>query len=482
MSESKQQETVIEPSSFRDSIATAEASGKRKYVYPKKVNGKYAKYRNLVSAVLLLMLFIFPFVSIGGRPFILLDIMNRQFYLFSFYFAPSDFYLVALGMVVSIVFVIVFTVIYGRIFCGWICPQTIFMEHVFRRIEYWIEGDRNKQIRLDKQDWNTEKITKRLTKWFVFAFISFVISLLLFSYVLGLGEIKALFTKFDDNINTWIVLLVFTGLFYFVFAWFREQVCTLVCPYGRLQSVLIDKDTINVAYDYKRGESTSGRAKWRKNEDRKTLGIGDCIDCDNCVVVCPTGIDIRNGSSQLECVNCTACMDACDEVMIKVGMPTGLIRYASVNMIENKTQFKFTPRIIAYTVVLLVLVSVLTSMLFIRSSVETKFLKEPQTTYVLEGKNVVDSYQFIFSNKTSETKKITVKVIEPSNATIKFIGYGNQFNIKGQETFKGSATISIPEDELKTSKIDVTIGVFDEKGIKIDDYTTTFAGPIKISF
>lgn len=478
----KTQEVENDNDSFRTTLATADQTGERKWVYAKKPHGKYTKYRDLVSTFLLIILFVSPFVKIKGNPLFLFNILNRQFYIFGAYFSPSDFYLFAIGLVTSVVFIIVFTVVYGRIFCGWICPQTIFMEHIFRKIEYLIEGDRNKQIRLDKQEWDSEKIRKKLLKWTVFAFISFIISNLFLSYIIGINALKKLVVEGpSENISTFIGLVVFTGLFYFVFAWFREQACTFVCPYGRLQGVLIDKDTINVAYDFVRGERTAGRAKWRKNEDRKAEGKGDCIDCEQCVVVCPTGIDIRNGS-QLECVNCTACIDACDEVMTKMGLPTGLIKYASENMIEKRTKFKFTPRVIAYTFVLFILISVCTSLLFIRSSVETKFLKETGTQFTIEDNQIVDEYQFIFTNKTTENKTLHVKMIKPENAEIFLLGYGTQFSIQAKSTLKGVATVKIPKVSVNQTKEEIIIGVFDDKGQKVDQYKTNFIGPSNLRF
>ena len=199
-------------------------------------------------------------------------------------------------------------------------PTNHFLEMVFRRIEYWIDGDRGKQIRLDKQSWNAEKIRKRVLKWFIFFIISFIIANVFLAYLIGGDTLIEYITGSPfDNLDTLTSLLIFTGVFYFIFAWFREQVCIIACPYGRLQGVLLDNKTINVAYDYERGEREEGRAKFKKNEDREASGKGDCIDCFQCVHVCPTGIDIRNGT-QLECVNCTACIDECDDMMEAVGL------------------------------------------------------------------------------------------------------------------------------------------------------------------
>ena len=294
-------------------------------------------------------------------------------------------------MIIGIVFLALFTVVFGRIFCGWICPQTIFMEMVFRRVEYWIEGDRGSQMRLDKQPWDKEKIRKRVLKWFIFFLISFLVANTFLAYLIGSDVVFSYIIEGPINhLSTFIALLIFTGVFYFVFAWFREQVCIIACPYGRLQSVLLDNRSIIVAYDYVRGEAENGRKKFRKNEDRQALGHGDCIDCFQCVHVCPTGIDIRNGT-QLECVNCTACIDACDEVMDKVGLKRGLIRFASEDNIKKKAPFKFDLRMKGYTAVLTILVGILIGMLFIRTDLQANVLRLSGQLYQHEANGVISN-------------------------------------------------------------------------------------------
>lgn len=471
---------VIQPETFRDSIGTMEQHGGRKWIYPKKPSGKFTRYRTYVSWVLLAFLFTAPFIRINGNPLLRFNILEREFYFFSFPFYTQDFYLVAIGFVTSIVFIIVFTVIYGRLFCGWVCPQTIFMEMVFRKIEYWIDGDRPKQMKLDRQEWNADKIKKRLLKWSIFALISIIISHTFLSYIIGTEELFAAIKEGPiEHYEMFIALTIFTGLFYFVFAWFREQACTLVCPYGRLQGVLIDQKTINVTYDFVRGEGTAGRSPWRKGEDRKALGKGDCIDCGQCVVVCPTGIDIRNGA-QLECVNCTACIDACDEVMEKVGLPKGLIRYASEDQIKKGEKFVFTKRMFAYTVVLVILVSVLVSLIIMRTPVEAKFLSEPGTNYVVENGKMYNSYQYTLINKTNNDLKLTLKVIRPENAKIEFIEEQNPLFVPKKRNKKGKLYIYLPEKAVKSSKQDIIVGVYDSTGKEMDRYKTVFSGPFKI--
>ena len=245
---------------FRDSIGTINREGKRSWVFPKKPSGKFYTYRSYVSYFLLLFLLASPFVKINGNQFLLFNVLERKFNIFGFPFWPQDFHLLVISMIIGVVFVILFTVVFGRIFCGWICPQTIFLEMVFRKIEYWIDGDRGKQIRLQKQPWNAEKIKKRVLKWSVFFIISFLIANVFLAYLIGGDTVIEYITGSPfENINTLISLLIFTGVFYFIFAWFREQVCIIACPYGRLQGVLLDNKTINVAYDFVRGEKETLR-------------------------------------------------------------------------------------------------------------------------------------------------------------------------------------------------------------------------------
>ncbi|UEQ74870.1 cytochrome c oxidase accessory protein CcoG [Chryseobacterium arthrosphaerae] len=469
---------VLDPETYRDSIGTMEQSGKRKWVFPRKPKGKYTNYRNIVSYLLLIIYFSLPFIKINGNPLLMFNVIDREFFIFGQPFYPQDFFILTLGAIASLIFIIVFTIAFGRIFCGWICPQTIFMESIFRKIEYLIEGDRNKQMKLDRQEWNSEKIWKRSLKWSVYIVISLIITHFMFMYIVGYEEVFRIVSEgpFAQPTN-FIVMILLTAAFYFVFAWFREQVCTLVCPYGRLQGVLIDKDTINVFYDFKRGEN---RAKWRKGEDRKAAGKGDCIDCHQCVVVCPTGIDIRDGQ-QLECINCTACIDACDEVMEKVGLPKGLIRYASENEIEKETQFKFTGRMKGFSIFLLLLVGFLGYLLYSRGEMEAKFIKPAGSTFFVRDGKITNTYNYTFLNKTNDKKIVTIKVIEPTHGEITYSA-SSKIQVDRDKISKGTINISFPEGEMKLSKQNITIGVYDMKGNLVDSYQTYFEGPFKLQF
>lgn len=470
--------SVIEATTFRDSVGTMDNTGKRKWVYPKKPKGRFTNYRNYVSIFLLAIFFILPFIKINDNPFLLIDILDREFFIVGQPFYPQDFFILALGAITSIVFIILFTVVFGRIFCGWICPQTIFMENVFRKIEYWIEGDRNKQIKLDQQPWNSEKIRKRGLKWTIYIIISLVVTHFMFMYIVGYEEVFRIMKDGPVEYPTnFLVMLLFTAAFYLVFAWFREQVCTLVCPYGRLQGVLIDKQTINVYYDFKRGEN---RSKWRKNEDRAAEGKGDCIDCNQCVVVCPTGIDIRNGQ-QLECINCTACIDACNEVMEKVGLPKGLIRYATEDEIEQGRKFKFTSRMKAYTAVLIALIAFLSFLLYNRGDMEAKFIKPAGSTFFISGDKITNTYNYTLLNKSSKDYTVTFKVLEPANGVIKY-GSSSKIELKRDKMEKGTINISFPKKEIKLSKQNLVIGVYDKDGKLLTTFETCFEGEFNLQF
>jgi len=461
--------------SFRDSISTIDTEGKRNYIFPKKPSGKYYDKRKLLSYVLLAFLLSAPFIKINGNQFLMFNVLERRFSIFGFPFWPQDFYLFVMSMIVGVVGLTLFTVAFGRIFCGWFCPQTIFLEMVFRRIEFWIDGDRGSQMRLDRQKWDADKIKKRIAKWSIFFIISFIIANVFLAYLIGSDKLMQYITDGPaKNLSTLITLLIFTSIFYFVFACFREQVCIIACPYGRMQGVLLDNQSINVAYDYVRGEGEMGRAKCDKRENRAETGKGDCIDCNQCVVVCPTGIDIRNGT-QLECINCTACIDECDSIMEKVGLPKGLIRYASEDEIVKKEKFEVTTRMKGYIAVLTILIGVLIGLLFMRNDFEATVLRLPGQLFQHKGENISNIFTYKIINKTvKDFDSVYFKIVSPKGI-IKMVG-NPYVKVKGEGLAQGTLFIEINPAFLEGDKTKVKIEVYNNKEL-IETTKTNFLGP-----
>jgi cytochrome c oxidase accessory protein FixG len=461
---------------FRDTLATVDEKGKRVWIHPKKPAGYFHNLRIWVTVFLLSLFFAGPFLQWQGRPFLLFNIFERKFILFGQVFWPQDFFLLALTLITFFVFVILFTVAFGRLWCGWACPQTLFMEMVFRKIEYWIEGDANAQRRLNNSKWTREKILKKSTKQVIFIFISLLISHTTMAYLIGIDQVKEIVTQPPTaHLAGFIGLIAFTAIFYGVFAWFREQACIAVCPYGRLQGVLLVKDSLVVAYDWLRGEP---RGKLKKNQTTITEKQGDCIDCKLCVHVCPTGIDIRNGT-QLECVNCTACIDACDDVMMKIDKPKGLIRLSSYNAISQGKQKIFTPRVAGYSVVLTALISLLSYFVFTRADIETTILKVPGTLYTkTDDGQITNLYSIEFVNKTFEDIELNVRVESPAAASYMKVGDPN-IVVPKEGITKGMIMIKLPEAAITTAKTVIELGIY-QGNEKLETATARFIGPIKL--
>lgn len=453
---------------FRDTISIVNKKGGRKWVYPKKPNGRYTTARTLLSFILLAALFGLPFIKIDGHPFMLLNVFERKFIIFGTVFVPQDFYLFGLLMISLFVTLFLVTAVFGRIFCGWFCPQTIFLEMVFRKIEYFIDGDYLRQIALSNSEWNANKILKKGLKYAIFFIISFLIANIFLSYLIGVDQLWKIITEpVSMHVKGFLAVLIFTGIFYFIFAWFREQACILVCPYGRLQSVLLDKNSIVIAYDYIRGEPR-GKVKNREEDH-----LGDCIDCKLCVNVCPTGIDIRNGT-QLECVNCTACIDACDSIMDQVDRPRGLIRFDSMEGIKNNVKLKFTPRVIGYTTVLLVLLTTLTVLFAQRKDLDVNILRTPGMLFQKQPDDKISNmYNLKVSNKTFTEMPLEFRLID-NDGEIKLIEH--EINLKPLEIHEGTLLIVLNKEKIKMTNTPLKIEVL-SGGKQIDIVNTTFLGP-----
>lgn len=396
-----------------DSVPSLKSDGSRNFLRPAAVVGKFTTARRFSAFFLILIYVGLPWVKIGGFPALFFDVIHLRFHVFGFTFAAQDFWLVfflisGLGFVLFVV-----TSIFGRIWCGWTCPHTVFLEHVYRRIERLAEGSVVNQKKLDKLPWsNREKWMRRGGKQLLFILVSFLISHVFISYFISIPGLYDWMT--DSPTEHWagfLFVAIMSGALYFNFAWFREQLCLAICPYGRLQSALIDDDSIIIGYDERRGEP---RGKPRQE------GVGDCIDCKRCVSVCPTGIDIRQGL-QLECVGCSNCIDACDAIMTKLSRPTGLIRYDSFNSFAGKGRKIIRPRLFIYLFFLLMGVGVMTFAFTKINSAYMMVTRMIGAPYYQTEMNVRNQYNVRIINKKNESQSFTIR-IESETENVEMIG------------------------------------------------------------
>jgi cytochrome c oxidase accessory protein FixG len=458
--------------SFRDRIATVDATGKRKWVYAQRPKGIFYTIRTWVSRGFFLLFFTLPFLKFNDRPLFLFNIPEAKFIIFGKVFWPQDFFIFGLAMVTFIIIIVLFTAAFGRLFCGWVCPQTVFMEMLFRKLEYFIEGDAAQQKMLAKSPWNARKIRIKVTKHLSFYFLAFIIANYFLAYVIGVDNLKKIITEpITEHFVGFLSIAIFSAVFYAVYAFFREQVCTVVCPYGRLQSVLLDRNSMIVAYDHKRGEP---RGKFKKNEKPATQG--DCVDCFQCVKVCPTGIDIRNGT-QMECVGCTACIDACNKMMDAVGQPRGLVRYASENGIANGDSLHYTPRMKFYTLILIVLTGLLTTLLVTRKDVGGTIVRAGGMLYQEVGTDSISNlYTIKVANKTMKDLSLRLK-LEGAPGRILEVE-GADILVKREDQGKGSFFIVLPKSYISERKIKLKVGLY-QGANKITTISTNFMGPFK---
>lgn len=464
-------EPLTEGQSFRDRIATVDEKGKRKWVYAyKPPKRKFYNIRTWLSYLYFIGFCGLPFVMINGRPLFMFNIPKAKFIIFGKIFWPQDFFILGLTMVTFVFFFILFTAAFGRLFCGWACPQTNFMEMMLRKVEFFILGDAPAQRQLKASPWNSKKIFKVVLKHIVFFLLAFIIANFCLSYIIGMKDLEKIVTEpIGEHLAGLTSIMIFSSVFYAVYAYFREQACIVICPYGRLQSVLLDKNSMIVAYDYKRGEP---RGIPKKGDSEY---LGDCVDCHQCVRVCPTGIDIRNGV-QMECVGCTACIDACDNVMDKINKPRGLIGYASENSIANGEKLHYTTRMKLYTGLCAIALTLLSILLLTRKDVDATIMRTPGMLYQERGKDSVSNlFNIKVANKTIKDVPLTIK-LEDGNGFIETIGRP-YITVAKEGQGSSSFFVVLPKSRIHKRSTMITLGLY-EGDKKISDKQTNFLGPV----
>ncbi|PPK52842.1 cytochrome c oxidase accessory protein CcoG [Marinobacter persicus] len=403
----KQVDPSSDPSNKKKQPETVDLYASRKKIYVKEVKGFFQRIRNVSLMVLMGMYFLFVWLTVDGQPLIHFDLPAREFHLFGLTFFPKDFFLLS-GMLIICAFGLFFiTTLFGRVWCGYTCPQTVWT-FVFMWIEEKVEGSRNKRMKLDKSPNTREKITKKGIKHALWLFVALATGLTFVGYFYPIRELIGDIATLDANGWAYFWVGFFTVATYLNAGWMREQVCLYMCPYARFQSVMFDPNTRVVSYDPNRGEP---RGKRKKGVDPAQVGLGDCIDCEQCVQVCPTGIDIRDGL-QYECIGCALCIDACDQVMDKMDYPRGLIRYTTENELEGKTSKLLRPRTFGYGAVLTAMIGAVIFIVASRVPAQMDVLRDRGALYSFNGEGRIENSYTIKIQNMSEVPQTFVLSVE----------------------------------------------------------------------
>ncbi len=452
----------------RDSVTSINDDGSRFMIHPADVRGRFLRWRRMVAYILIIVFIALPWIQIGGHPALFLDVVGQRFHVFGLTFAFQDtwlFFFVLSGTAFTLFFV---TALWGRVWCGWTCPQTVYLEHVFRRVERWIDGDATARRRLDAAPWTPAKIARRVFKHATFFLLAFLIAHIFLAYFVSLPGLWERMTQAPlEHWTSFLFVFIFTTLLYGNFAWFREQLCLIICPYGRFQSALIDNHTKNVAYDYQRGEP---RGKPRDPT------AGDCIDCHRCVQVCPTGIDIRQGL-QLECVACTACIDACDAVMDKLDRPRGLIRYASEEELEGRQTRLVRVRTVLYTVLLLIGAGVATTAFRSVDSVFFTPTRMPGSAYYGTETTVRNQFQIRLINRSEEAVRIDLRATAPADAPpLQTAGFAQAIELAPLGETLATFVVQVAREDY-TGSFSLTLEAAVDPGLLLLQERVEFLGP-----
>ncbi len=444
-------------------LPTLNADGSRNRIRPRLYPGRLFNRRRVVGWALVVLFVGLPWLTIGGRPAIFLDVVQREFSLFGHTFLATDGVLLMLLMLTIFAAVFWTTALVGRAWCGWGCPQTVYMEFLFRPIERLFEGKRESQLKLDKSGMSTRRALKNL----VFLGLSFVLANVFLSYFVGTHALRSWVTgPPSKHMAGFLVVAVTTGLVFFDFAYFREQMCTVICPYARLQSVLLDRSSLVIGYDVKRGEPRS--------KGKQKLGNGDCIDCHACVVACPTGIDIRQGL-QLECIACAQCVDACDSIMARIQKPSGLIRYAAQETLDSGHKAALLrPRVVIYSALLLGLLGILTNALLVKPGVEVTILRGIGAPFGESGPQVINQIRIKIRNRSRAAQNYHVELADLAAAQL--ISPEDPLPVPAGEQRTTSVFVLAPRSVFSNARRAVHFRITDSHGYR-GDFPYELLGP-----
>jgi len=435
-------------------LPTLNEDGSRRWIRPKPSHGTYAKARRAVGYGLMLVFFLIPHLRMGGKPIVLLDIPRRQFILFGTTFLPTDTLLLMLLAASIIIAIFLLTALFGRVWCGWACPQTVYMEFLFRPIERLVEGGRSGSLALDKQ--RSHFHPRRLLKYAIYVVLAVFLAHTFLAYFVGTEALAQWIRRSPAEHPTSFLVMAGTALAIFGdFAYFREQTCLVACPYGRMQSVLLDRQSLIVAYDPTRGEP---RMKGKTRPD----GAGDCIDCGACVTTCPTGIDIRDGL-QMECIHCTQCADACDEIMTRVNKPKGLIRYSSRELLEGHKRHLIRPRTVLYPLALALFLGAFTYALATRDAADVTVLGGQGEPFTVQADGqIANQVRVKIANRTNADHDYRIEVIGATAGSV--VVPLNPLRVAAGESAVTPLFVLLPRSTFHDGEHRVTVRVSDGAG------------------
>ena len=449
-------------------LPTLNEDGSRRWLRPKPSHGKFFRRRQITAYVLMFVFFIIPYLRMGGKPIILLDLPHREFTFFGTTFLPTDTLLLMLLMASLLITIFLLTALFGRVWCGWACPQTVYMEFLFRPIERWLEGGRSGSMQLDKLHMRGQLHVRRLAKYAIYGVLALFLAHTFLAYFVGVDQLAVWVRRSPvQHPTSFAIMALVTGAIMFDFTFFREQTCAVACPYGRWQSVLLDRQSLIVAYDTKRGEP---RAKGKS----RPATAGDCIDCGACTITCPTGIDIRDGL-QMECIHCTQCADACDEIMARIGKPPGLIRYTSSAALAGERMHRLRPRVVLYPLALVLALGGFAYTLGTKAPADVTVLRGLGEPYTIEADGrVANQVRVKITNRSRGDRTYAVALDSASQAQV--IAPGVPIAVARGATETASLFILLPESAFHDGERHVSFTVSDGAGYR-ETFPYRLVGP-----